>query len=141
MAKIFYLLAVVLLLCAVLDSQDSPKSNLPLQDEQSNTPVFHAGTSLVLVDVIAQDRKTGIPLNSLRKEDFRLFDDKKEVSIGTFDSGAHFNTRPIALWFVVLCNEKNNGPHGEEASGSFLGKEALFRPALDGLDKNDRVGV
>jgi len=141
MTRIFQLLAVVLLLCAVLDSQDSPKSGLPLQDGQSATPVFHAGTSLVLVDVIAQDPKTGLPLNSLRKEDFRLFDDKKEVSITTFDSGAHFNIRPIALWFVVLCNEKNNGPHGEQASGSFLGKEALFRPALEGLDKNDGVGV
>jgi hypothetical protein len=96
---------------------------------------------LVLVDVIAQDPKTSLPLSKLAKEDFRLFDDNKEVEITTFDSGAHYNTRPIVLWFVVICNEKNNGPHGEQASGSFLGKEALFRPALDGLDKNDRVGV
>ena len=141
MTRIFQLLVAVLLLSAVLDSQDSAKPSLPPQDGQSGTPVFHAGTSLVLVDVIAQDPKTGLPLNSLRKEDFRLLDDKKEVSITTFDSGAHFNTRPIALWFVVLCNEKNNGPHGEEASGSFLGKEALFRLALNGLDTKDRVGV
>src|SRR5207245_7505125 len=47
----------------------------------------------------------------------------------------------LALWFIVICNEKNNGPNGQEASGLFLGKEMLFRPALENLDKNDRVGV
>ena len=109
--------------------------------ELSSTPVFHTGTSLVLVDLIAQNPKTGMPLNTLLSQDFRLFDNNKEVPITTFDSGSHFSTRPIALWFVVICNEKNNGPHGEYASGGFSGKESLFRPALDDLDKNDRVGV
>jgi hypothetical protein len=103
--------------------------------------VFHVATSLVLVDVLAQNPKNQLPVNTLSKEDFRLFDNKQEVPITTFDSGAHFSTRPIALWFVVICNEKNNGPNGQEASGLFTGKESLFRPALNGLDKNDRVGV
>jgi hypothetical protein len=109
--------------------------------QPGSTPVFHTGTSLVLVDLIAQNPKTGMPLNTLLSQDFRLFDNNKEVPITTFDSGSHYSTRPIALWFVVICNEKNNGPHGEYASGGFLGKESLFRPALDDLDKNDRVGV
>lgn len=109
--------------------------------ESSSSSVFHTGTSLVLVDLIAQNPKTGIPLISLLSQDFRLFDNNKEVHIATFDSGSHFGTRPIGIWFVVICNEKNNGPHGEYASGGFLGKETLFRPALDDLDKNDTVGV
>ena len=106
-----------------------------------STPVFQSTTRLVLVDILAQDPKTGLPLNTLKTDDFRLFDNNHEVSITTFDSGAKFNTRPLALWFVVICNERKKGPGGEFASGWFSGKEALFRPALNDLDKHDRVGV
>jgi hypothetical protein len=127
--------------CFPLQSQELPNPSTPAVQDDKTAPVFHAVTSLVLVDVIAQDPKTLLPLNKLGKEDFRLFDNGNEVPITTFDSGFHYNTRPIALWFVVICNEKNNGPNGQEASGLFFHKETLLRPALDGLDKNDRVGV
>lgn len=140
--RISGLLVALLLSCTVSECQEPGSPPQPAhQVEEIQTPVFHAGTSLVLVDLIAQDSKTGLPLNTLQKEDFRLFDEGKEVAITTFDSGAHYNTRPIALWFVVICNEKNNGTHGQEASGLFLGREMLFLPALNSLDKNDRVGV
>src|SRR6266498_3374126 len=140
--KTSIILFLMLFGCPVLRSQEpSNSSPLPAQDDQNSAPVFHAGTSLVLVDVIAQDPKTLLPLIKLEKEDFHVRDNGKEVPISTFDSGSHYNTRPIALWFVVICNEKNNGLNGQEASGLFLHKEMLFRPALDHLDKNDRVGV
>jgi hypothetical protein len=94
-----------------------------------------------VVDVIAQNPKTGMPVSGLHRADFKLFDNGSEVPITTFDTGATYSTRPIVLWFVVICNEKNNGPRGEYASGSFFGKEALFRPALEDLSKKDLVGV
>lgn len=135
--------AIFMVLCCMsfMRSQEATKGAGETGPEANSPPVYRGGTSLVLVDVIAQNQKTGIPVNTLQKDDFRLFDDKREVTITTFDTGARYNTRPLALWFVVICNEKNNGPKGEQASGSFLGKETLFRPALDSLDKNDRVGV
>jgi hypothetical protein len=103
-----------------------------------HAPTFRSTSSLVLVDVVAQDPKTGLPLNPLRREDFVVADNGQQVRIETFDNGAHFETRPIALWMVAICNEKNRGATG---SGSFAGKERLFRPALDVLDKLDLVGV
>lgn len=101
-------------------------------------PIFRTSTSLVLVDVMALDPTSGLPINNLTREDFRMYDNDAEVPITTFDAGAHFDTRSIALWFVVICGEQNRSG---AASDLFIGNEASFRPALDDLDKNDRVGV
>ena len=113
----------------------------PAQEESGSIPIFRTAARLVLVDVLAQDPKTGLPLNSLRSEDFRVLDNQNEVPLTVFDSGAKFNTGSLALWFVVICNEKSKGPRGELGSGWFAGKASLFRPALDDLDKRDRVAV
>src|SRR5579864_1327150 len=110
-----------------IDSQQSPPSAL--------APTFRARSSLVLVDVINQDLKSGLPVRGFTKEDFRVFDTRHEVRIATFDAGA--DTRPISLWLVVICNE--GGLVG--ASAEFAGKESLFRSALDHLEPHDTVGV
>lgn len=102
-------------------------------------PTFRVQSSLVLVDVITQDRKTGLPVRDFKKDDFRLFDNRREVRITTFDAGAQYDTRAITLWLVVICNETGLPKLG--ASAEFLGQESLFRPALDRLETNDRVGV
>ncbi len=94
-------------------------------------------TSLVLVDVISQNPKNGLPVRDLRKEDFRVLNDGKEVPITAFDAGARNDTRPVIVWLVVICNE--GGKHG--GSGEFVGNEAMFRPAFDRMDKRDLVGV
>ena len=128
----------IVLLSATSLSQTASGS---AQKPSADLPTFHAHTQLVLVDVLARDLKTGLPLQDLKREDFRVFDNKHAVPISTFDSSARFNLRPLALWFVVICNEKGKGDRGEIASGWFSGKESLFRPALDDLEKNDRAGV
>ena len=56
-------LLFVALLCANSRSQNAPAS----AQEHSNAPVFHAQTQLVLVDVIARDLKTGLPLQDLTR--------------------------------------------------------------------------
>jgi hypothetical protein len=96
-------------------------------------------SSLVLVDVISQDPKNGLPVRDFKRGDFRVFDDRQEVPIATFAAGAHGDTRPIILWLVVICNER--GKSEMEASGAFAGKEVPFRPALDHLENQDTVGV
>jgi hypothetical protein len=101
----------------------------------AQAPTIRVQSSLVLVDVISQDLKSGLPIRDFKKEDFRIFDNRHEVPIATFDAGA--DTRPIALWLVVICNE--GGVVG--ASAEFMGKESLFRSALDHLEKHDTVGV
>jgi hypothetical protein len=95
-------------------------------------------SSLVLVDVIAQNGKTALPLTSLNKEDFRVFDNGKEKPIESFDTGAHYGAHPIVLWVAVICNEKN----WDEKGSGFMRRDAPFiRPALDHLDKTDTMGV
>jgi len=96
-------------------------------------------SSLVLVDLITQDRRTGLPIRDFKKEDFRVFDNGHKVPITTFDAGAQYDTRAITLWLVVICNERGLPTLG--ASAEFLGQESLFRPALNRLETNDRVGV
>jgi hypothetical protein len=66
-----------------------------------------------------------------------MFDNGNEVPITSFDSGAHYSTHLFILWLAVICNE------GGKIGGSkeFVGKERLFRPALDHLDQHDSVGV
>ena len=103
----------------------------------SGQATIQVQSSLVLVDVISRDPKTGLPVRDFKKEDFRLFDNRQEVQIVTFDAGAQYDTRPITVWLVVICNE--GGIVG--ASAEFMGKESLFRPALDHLQSHDTVGV
>lgn len=107
------------------------------EPKQPEIPTFHAHTSLVLVDVITQDPKSGLPIRDFKKEDFRLFDNNREMPIASFDSGARYDTRHVVIWLAVICNEV------EKIAGSsqFMGKESLFRPALDYLDRSDTVGV
>jgi len=93
----------------------------------------------VLVDVISQDAKSGVPVRDFKKEDFRVFDNRHVVRVVTFDAGGHYDTRPVTLWLLVLCNE--GGKSEFEASGGFAGKESLFRIALDHLENSDTVGV
>jgi hypothetical protein len=112
---------------------------LSAQPDQVQT--LHASTSLVLVDVIANDPKTGLPVPELTKSDFRPFDNGRAMTITTFDAGSRYETRPIALWLVVICNERGLGKEGIAGSGPFVGNEPAFRPGLDYLDKPDRVGV
>lgn len=99
---------------------------------------IRVNTSLVLVDVITQDAKTALPLKDLKKSDFRVFDNGSEMDIQSFDVGARFGTRPVALWFVVICNEDN---WDEKGSGFIRGQGQLLRPALNHLDKNDTFAV
>ena len=97
---------------------------------------IRAETTLVLVDVMARNTKTQEPEKDLKKEDFRLFDNGKEVPIEVVDSGTQ--ARPIALWLAVICNEQFEG---SKRSGLFSGKESLLRDALNDLAPRDTAGV
>ena len=108
------------------------------QSAEQQAPIFHASTSLVLLDVIAQYPKNGLPLNNLGRGDFQVFDNDGFVPIASFDTGQHYDARPIALWLVVICNQQNQGPY---MSAAFVGHESLFRSTLNYLDKRDGVGV
>src|SRR5690242_14491611 len=46
----------------------------------SQEPTIRVQSSLVLVDVLGQDRKSGLPVRDFKREDFRLFDNRHEVT-------------------------------------------------------------
>ncbi len=133
--------ASVLVLCCLCSPALAQQRPLKPPVPQS----FSASTALVQLDVLARDLATGVPVPDLKKEDFRVFDNGEEVPVAAFASGAHFDTRPVALWLVVICNAPAQVPNVEIPqalrSGSFVGREKLFRPALEQLDKRDGVGV
>jgi hypothetical protein len=105
---------------------------LPAQQPPIPAPTIRVQSSLVLVDVITQDRESGLPVRDFNKDDFRLFDNGREVRIATFDAGGGYDTRAVTLWFVVICNEGGLPKLG--ASAEFLGQESLFCPALKHLE-------
>jgi hypothetical protein len=119
---------------AALGSLCVPSQQAPVP---AQPPTIRVQSSLVLVDIITRDLKNGLPVRDFRKEDFRVFDNQHEVPISTFDLGAQGETRPIIVWLVVICNEQGI-PGG---SDKYAGKESLFRPALDHLEKHDLAGV
>ena|SRR5438132_10639339 len=92
----------------------------------AQAPTIRVQSSLVLVDVITQDRKRGLPIRDFKKENFRLFDNRREVPITTFDAGARHDTRAITLWLVVICNQGGLPKLG--ASAEFLGRNHSFDP-------------
>jgi hypothetical protein len=101
----------------------------------AQTPMIRAQSSLVLVDVIGQNPRTGLPVRDFSRDDFHVFDNGREVPIATFDAGSA--TRPMIVWLTVICNEQGI-PGG---SARFAGNEALFRSALGHLEQGDTVGV
>jgi len=109
---------------------------LPSAIAQQPEIVFHSSSNLVLVDVIAL--KSGLPDQTLQRDDFQLFDNGRPIAIKTFDTGTQATTRPLALWLVVQCSMPGLEKQG---SGLFAGQMNRFVPALKSLDKQDTVGV
>jgi hypothetical protein len=131
------ILLLVLWLRASLSTLSAAAQEAP---SVSHSPeiTLHSSSNLVLVDVVALNANNRLPDKRLKREDFQIFDNDHPVSIKTFDSGASFTTRPLALWFVVLCNMRSWEANG---SGLFAGKISLLKPALKDLDKQDTVAV
>src|SRR5271156_5795665 len=112
------------------------------QEGNDGTTTIRVDSSLVLVDVIAENAKTALHtralLTDLTREDFRIFDNGHEMPISNFDVGAQRSTRPIGLWLIVQCEE----PFPENWHSQFMqGKTQMLRPALNHLTADDAVGV
>jgi len=125
------LLALVAFLSLTLRAQTEPEPGL----------TFHVDSRLVLVDVIPEfenQSHSRALVTDLRRDDFRLYDNRQEVPIRTFDRGGTRGSRPISLWLIVQCPQ---GFTTGWASDFLRGDTKLLRPALQHLDKDDVVGV
>lgn len=132
--SVFVLLAVIACACSAGWPQ--------IDAHGGQQPTFRVESPLVLVDVIPEyakgELRTRTPLTDLKQQDFRVFDEGREVQVRSLDVATLHSTRPIALWLIVQC------PHGFPVSwgSDFLrGHVPLLRPALDRLRPEDAVGV
>jgi hypothetical protein len=147
-------LGFALLLCACWNCLATPQ-NVPQTggpDVSKSAPI-RVDTSLVTVDVVVEDKKTGEPIKELAKEDFLLRNDGKPTDISSFNRGKDQNLRPLQLWFVLVCDEERHYQVGgrrrtqiestEMLGASFLaGKTAeVLRPGLEHLNKDETIGV
>jgi hypothetical protein len=112
------------------------------QTPPTQVPEFRVDTQLALVDVIAEIKEKSLHtralLTELKKDDLRVFDNGHEMPVRSFDIGAHYETRPIALWLIVQCN---TGDPPQWNSEFLRNRTQLLKPALAGLHIDDAIGV
>lgn len=141
---------------AVLTGSASWLTMAPAYGQQAppnqQSPGIKTTISLVLVDALAQEKKSGAPIPDLQQDDFLLRDNGKTVAITSFNRGKDQKLRPIQLWFVLMCNEQVHSQMGgrrraqvestEQWGVSFMaGRTGDLRPALEHLNAGDTVGV
>lgn len=82
---------------AIAASQQSPQKAAP----PPPTEVLHAGTQLVIVDVVVEDRN-GHPIHGLTRDDFLITEQKKPQAIRNFEEHTAATSKPAGLPFPAL---------------------------------------
>jgi len=59
--------------------------------------IFRASTELVAVDVLVENKKTGIPIRSLQRDDFEIYEDHARQTISQFS----LDTVPLSIVFLI----------------------------------------
>src|ERR1700741_5118478 len=75
---------IAMLAAAALFVPATPLTAQEPQKPDSSPAPIRVSTELVLVNVVARDRK-GNPVRDLKQEDFTLYEDGKKQQISTFD--------------------------------------------------------
>jgi hypothetical protein len=86
-------------------------------------PKIRTTVSLVLVDALVADKKTGTPIEDLAQGDFLLRDNGKPVELTRFNRGKDHTLRPVRVWFVLLCNEELHLPMGVRRGTEMIGTQ------------------
>src|ERR1700759_4006417 len=75
----------MVLQCAPYSAAQSPASGSAASGQSQQPPArIHVNTDLVLVNVVARDKKGNL-VRDLKKEDFAVFEDNKKQDISSFD--------------------------------------------------------
>ncbi|MFN7948193.1 MAG: VWA domain-containing protein [Blastocatellia bacterium] len=85
----------VLLILLLINGQVSSQTDKPAQSQESKLNLI---TDLVNVEVIVCDRKTGIPVRGLGKEDFEIYEDGIKQNI------SHFSNDGLPLSIILLLD-------------------------------------
>lgn len=106
------------------------------QDKPDDGDVVRVETRVVFVDAVVKDRRTGVAVADLTKENFELFDNGKRREITYFSREGDGRRRPLAL-FIVLA------PLDDGARKNFRRPEVVnsLTAALEKLPAQDEVGL
>jgi VWFA-related protein len=88
------------LLTALLLAQIGPAQVAP-SPPQSEPPTIHVGTQFVLLDALAENKKSGTPLDTLSAEDFQLSEDGVPQTISYFSH----DQLPLSVVFLFDMTE------------------------------------
>jgi hypothetical protein len=98
--------------------------------------VFATSVNLVLLNLTAHDKKTGLPLFDLEARDLEILDNEKPAQIVFFHNGSDSREPPINLWFVAGCPPMlKNETELESVRAKFV------EHVLAKLNDQDAVGV
>jgi VWFA-related protein len=93
LSRLAFVAALAVLGSVLISGRAAPQTPAPNKDSASSQPAiphdekatFKVNVEMVLVRVVVHDRQ-GRPVDNLRQEDFRLFDNGKEQSITQFEA-------------------------------------------------------
>jgi VWFA-related protein len=118
--KLGKMAAATILVCVSVQNLAAQDTKRP----EPQTPRLRVTTELVLVNVVARDKK-GNPMQNLKKEDFTVFEDGQKQQIASFD-------------FENVDELATTGPAGPTITGS-TAAGALLAPTKErSLDARDR---
>src|SRR2546421_6394755 len=92
-------------------------------------------TRVVFMDALVKDRKSGIPITDLKRENFELFDDGKQRTISYFNSEGQAR-KPLGM--VLILDLRDDG------AGRFLKRDEVRAAIVDELVKlppGDEVAI
>jgi VWFA-related protein len=92
-------------------------------------PAFRSASELVLVDVMAESRKTGVPIRSLQQDDFEIYEDGVRQQISHFS----LDTMPLSIVFLLDMTDSVRPVLKPLAAGAIA--------ALDRLKPEDEIAV
>lgn len=125
---------LICLLCIVCRQSALTQTESSVGDKAA--PTLRITTNLVLVNVVALNTATRVPIGTLNRGDFALFDNGHPAQIKTFDAGSA--AQPLAVWFLVQCTMP-----GWDENGSGLFRKHLSQFELEVKDPRgrDKFGV
>jgi VWFA-related protein len=70
---------------------------LSLAIASAQDAIFRTSSELVAVDVLVENKKTGIPIRSLTRDDFEIYEDRARQTISQFS----LDTVPLSIVFLI----------------------------------------
>jgi len=97
--------------------------------QQAPVPTFHTTSELVVVDALVENKKTRLPVRTLQREDFEIYEDGVRQSISQFS----LDTVPLSIVFLFDMTDSVRPVLSRLAEGA--------QAALDHLKAEDEVAV